>query len=56
MLRTEYIDVDFNLKLKKDLQEDEVICPKCGGTGLQVDDNPFGLKGENSRVMFPYKK
>lgn len=56
MLRTEYVDVDFKLKLKKYLQEHEIICSHCGGTGLQVDDNPFGLKGENSKVHFPYKK
>lgn len=56
MLRTEYIDVDFNLKLKKDLQEHEVICSHCGGTGLQVDNNPFGIKSENSKIHFPYKQ
>jgi len=55
-IRTEYIDVNFNLKLKKDLQEHEVICSHCGGTGLQVDDNPFGIKEENSKVHFPYKQ
>lgn len=55
MLRTEYVDVDFNLKLQKDLQEDEVVCSHCGGTGLQVDDNPFGLSSENSRIIFPHK-
>jgi len=56
MLRTEQIDVSFNLKLQKDLQEHEVICSHCGGTGLQVDDNPFGLKSENSKIHFPYKQ
>jgi len=56
MLRTEQIDVSFNLKLQKDLQEHEVICSHCGGTGLQVDDNPFGIKGENSKVHFPHKQ
>jgi len=55
-IRTEYIDVSFNLKLQKDLQEHEVICPHCGGTGLQVDDHPFGLKEENSKVHFPFKQ
>lgn len=55
-IRTEYIDVSFNLKLQKDLQEHEVICSHCGGTGLQVDNNPFGLKGENSKIHFPYKQ
>ena len=60
MLRTEYIDIDFNLKLQKDLQEHEVICSHCGGTGLQVDDNPFGLREEGERPnygnLFPYKQ
>lgn len=59
MLRTEYIDVDFNLKLQKDLQEDEVICPHCGGTGLQVGDNPFGLRSKEQydyKNPFPHKK
>jgi len=56
MIRTERIDVSFNLKLQKDLQEHEVICSHCGGTGLQIDDNPFGLREENSKVHFPYKQ
>jgi len=55
-IRTEQIDVSFNLKLQKDLQEHEIICSHCGGTGLQVDDNPFGLKEENSKIHFPYKQ
>ena len=55
-IRTEQIEVSFNLKLQKDLQEHEIICSHCGGTGLQVDDNPFGLKEENSKIHFPYKK
>ena len=63
MLRTEYIDVSFNLKLQKDLQEHEIICSHCGGTGLQVDNNPFGLREEgeqpnynNHGTLFPHKK
>ena len=56
MIRTEQIDVSFDLKLQKDLQEHEVICSHCGSTGLQVDDNPFGLKEENSKINFPYKQ
>jgi len=55
-IRTEHIDVSFNLKLQKDLQEHEVICSHCGGTGLQVDNNPFGIKEENSKIHFPYKQ
>jgi len=30
MLRTEQIDISFNLKLQKDLQEHEIICSHCG--------------------------
>ena len=55
-IRTEQIDVSFNLKLQKDLQEHEIICSHCGGTGLQVDDNPFGIKDKNSKIHFPYKQ
>ena len=59
-IRTEQIDVSFNLKLKKDLQEHEVICSHCGGTGLQIDNNPFGLRKERERPdygnLFPYKQ
>lgn len=56
--RTENIEVNFDLSLKKDLQENEVICPKCGGTGLQVSDNPFGLASDKGKYseMFPHRK
>lgn len=56
--RTENIEVNFDLSLKKDLQENEVICPKCGGTGLQVSDNPFGLASDKDKYseMFPHRK
>lgn len=54
-IRTEHVEVDFKLKLKKDLHENEVICDKCGGTGLQVDDYPFGLASDKN-FGFPYKK
>ena len=55
-IRTEQVDVSFNLKLQKDLQEHEIICTHCKGTGLQVDNNPFGIKEEDSRIHFPYKQ
>lgn len=57
-IRTENVEVEFKLKLKKDLQDHEEICPKCGGTGLQVNDHPYGLKSEHGKhnEMFPYKK
>ena len=57
-LRTEKVEVAFNVTLKKHLDENEVICPGCKGSALQVGDQPFGIKGENhpSGHMFPYKK
>ncbi|WPS85698.1 hypothetical protein SMD22_01175 (plasmid) [Brevibacillus halotolerans] len=57
-LRTEHVEVDFKLRLKKDLCENEVVCNKCSGTGLQVDDHPFGLANERKDCsnLFPYKK
>lgn len=40
----------------KDLQENEEICPVCKGTGLQVDDNVYGLRNDPDKSRhFPYK-
>ncbi|MGJ0846524.1 hypothetical protein ACR77J_07540 [Tissierella praeacuta] len=39
--------------LIKDLQENEVICKECEGTGLAIRDNIYGLKGEQG---FNYKR
>lgn len=43
--------------LIKDLHDNEVICPECQGTGLTVNDNPYGLSGDPNKKlgMFPYK-
>ncbi|QLY77833.1 hypothetical protein [Clostridium intestinale] len=41
-------------KLIKDLQDDEVICEHCNGTGLGINDNRYGIQGEYSRTPFPY--
>lgn len=41
-------------KLIKDLQNDEIICIHCGGTGLRIEDNRYGIQGEYSRTPFPY--
>ena len=30
-------------KLIKDLHDNEEICPVCHGTGLRIEDNPYGL-------------
>ncbi len=43
--------------LIKDLQEDEILCPVCHGTGLALDDNIYGLSNDPDRSkMFPYSK
>lgn len=40
----------------KDLQDDEIICPVCHGTGLAIDDNVYGLKNDPDKsAWFPYK-
>lgn len=41
-------------KLIKDLQDDEIICEHCNGTGLSIEDNRYGIQGEYSRNPFPY--
>jgi hypothetical protein len=41
-------------KLVKDLQDDEVVCEHCKGTGLRIEDNNYGIQGERSRNPFPY--
>lgn len=50
----------FPAELEKDLSDNERICPTCHGLGMVVDDNIFGLKGDNSELgkkyRFPYKK
>lgn len=55
-VRTEYVEMEFKLKLRKDLLPNEVLCPECGGGTLQVDDSPYGLKGHVvPGKPFPYK-
>ena len=50
----------FPAELEKDLSDNERICPTCHGLGMVVEDNIFGLKGDNSELgkkyRFPYKK
>lgn len=44
--------------LEKDLQDYEEICPVCGGLGVVVDNNMYGIKCDISEAakksMFPY--
>lgn len=44
--------------LKKDLMDNEEICPACHGLGVVLDNNIYGIKGDTSeaakRSHFPY--
>ena len=46
-------------KITKDLCEGEEVCPTCGGFGLRIENNPFGLEGDpnnqHGAPLFPYK-
>jgi len=55
--REEKRRVKIVFELKKDLQEDEVICEHCHGTGLEIADNVYGIRGDTTHVgvHFPYK-
>lgn len=48
----------FTFTLRKDLIENEEVCPNCKGLGLVVRDNSYGIEGEranNHLPAFPYK-
>ena len=55
----EAIQKSFPKILIKDLTEHEKICPVCNGLGMRIEDNVYGIKGDNSEVgrkyHFPYK-
>jgi len=42
--------------LKKDLQENQIICPFCKGTGLEITDQVYGLSDDPDKRIgrFPY--
>jgi hypothetical protein len=56
-MRTETRVVKIVFELKKDLQEDEVVCEHCHGTGLEISNNIYGIQGDVTHVgvRFPYK-
>jgi hypothetical protein len=58
VMREETRRVKIVFELKKDLQEDEVVCEHCHGTGLEIADNVFGISGDTAHigVHYPYKK
>jgi hypothetical protein len=57
VVREETRRVKIVFELKKDLQEGEVICEHCHGTGLEIADNVYGIRGDTTHigVCFPYK-
>lgn len=44
-MKTVEVPFVFNAKLKKDLMDDERICSVCHGTGLEIVDNYYSIKG-----------
>lgn len=44
------IKKSFPEVLIKDLTENERICPVCNGLGMRIEDNIYGIKGDNSEV------
>ena len=55
----EAIQKSFPKILIKDLTEHERICPVCNGLGMRIENNIYGIKGDDSeagrREHFPYK-
>jgi len=55
----EAIQKSFPKILIKDLAEHERICPVCNGLGMRIEDNVYGIKGDDSeagrKYHFPYK-
>jgi hypothetical protein len=59
MVKTVFVDVNILMsrKLQKDLKDNEVLCPVCGGLGLVKRTQDYGIRGVNhaSGKMFPFK-
>lgn len=55
----EAIQKSFPKILIKDLTEHERICPICNGLGMRIENNIYGIKGDDSeagrKYHFPYK-
>jgi len=52
----EYLSEALEEGLQKDLQENQILCPKCKGTGLIIDDRVYGLSDDPNKTQghFPY--
>lgn len=53
----QYIQKVVGKGLVKDLHDNEELCKTCGGTGIILADNPYGLSDDPNRQIghFPYK-
>ena len=53
------VQKSFPKILIKDLTEHERVCPVCKGLGMKIENNIYGIKGDDSeagrREHFPYK-
>lgn len=58
LVREESVEKIIHFFLHKDLQEHEIVCPHCQGTGIEISDNIYGIKGDTTHIgiHFPYKK
>lgn len=47
----------LDCNIVKDLHDNEEICPVCGGTGMRIEDNVYGLTEDPDKTVgrFPYK-
>ena len=52
----EYLSEALGGGLQKDLQENQILCPICKGTGLTIDDRVYGLSDDPNKTHghFPY--
>lgn len=57
VMRKETKRIKMIFELQKDLIENQVICDHCHGTGLEIDDNVYGISGDplSIKTRFPYK-
>lgn len=55
-LRNEVVEVNFQAELEKHLSKNEEICENCGGLGMKVANNIFGIKGykHTKGMTFPF--
>lgn len=57
MPTTVYVDVKLTMpkRLRKDLQENEIVCPWCKGLGIQKREQNYGLRSDPPHSGFPHR-